>query len=511
MNAGRAVVIGAGVAGLAAAIDLARQGNSVTIVDGAGAAGGKMRQLMVGSQAVDAGPTVLTMRWVFEELLHDAGMEIQDFVTFRNANLLARHAWNDGSRLDLFADVDASVAAIAELSGAVDANAYRKFTSQTAKIYETVRGPFLRSQRPSMFGLVAGAARIGLTSIAQIDGATTLWKRLCATFRDPRLRQLFGRYATYTGSSPFEAPATLALISHVERSGVSHVEGGMVALARGLEAAAKRLGVTTCYGEPATRIVSAQGRTAFVETTKQSLAASIVVFAGDVAALASGKLGECARRACESYRFPIEKRSLSALTYALVAKTEGFPLAHHNVFFSEDYENEFRDLFVRRTFPTKPTVYVCAQDRDDLHTPAGLERLLMIVNAPATGDAPDEPTEREALRCETSMNQVLANSGLKLQIEASQRTTPRQFEQLFPATGGALYGLASHGPMSAFKRPAARTKLPGLYLASGSAHPGAGVPMAALSGRLCARAVAEDSSSIQSFPTVATAGSISTA
>ncbi len=500
-------VVGAGVAGLSAAIDLAHTGAQVTVLEGAATPGGKMRTIEVAGRDVDSGPTVLTMRWVFDELFEAVG--VASPVAFVPAEVLARHAWMDGSRLDLFADVEASVAAIAAFAGRAEGDAYRNFARHTERIYRTVEGPFLRAQRPSFFGLVRDAVRgaASVTGLAQIDGMTTLWKTLAGTFHDPRLRQLFGRYATYAGSSPFEAPGTLALIAHVEREGVHYVQGGMSALARGLEQVAKGLGVTFHYGERVRAIEASGSKVSGVVTDARHLRVDAVVFAGDLATLASGALGDVGVRAAGGYAFPVAKRSLSALTYSMVAQASGFPLARHNVFFSRDYAAEFRDLFQRGRLPEEPTVYVCAQDRDDTREPGPgeAERLFMIVNAPATGSA------TEVDRCEAAMNRVLETSGLSLRIEDRRRTTPADFEKLFPGTGGALYGLSSHGPMSAFRRPSARTPLGGFYVASGSAHPGAGVPMAALSGRLAACALREDFASTARFRTTATAGSISIA
>lgn len=503
----RVAVIGAGVAGLSTAIDLARAGAAVTVLEGASAPGGKMRTLSVAGREVDSGPTVLTMRWVFDELFEEAGVDAP--VAFVPARVLARHAWLDGSRLDLHADVEASAEAVAAFAGPAEGEAYRRFARHTERIYRTVEGPFLRAQRPSVLDLLRGAVRgdASVTGLAHIDGMTTLWKSLAGTFHDPRLRQLFGRYATYAGSSPFEAPGTLALIAHVEREGVHYVQGGMSALARGLETVARSLGVAFHYGEPVRALAASGSRISGVVTDARHVRVDAAVFAGDLATLACGALGEVGVRAAGGYTFPVAKRSLSALTYSLVAEARGFPLARHNVFFSRDYAAEFRDLFQRARLPEEPTVYVCAQDRDDVREPGPgeAERLFIIVNAPATGSA------TEVDRCEAAMNRVLETSGLLLRIEDRVRTTPADFERLFPGTGGALYGLSSHGPMSAFKRPSARTPLAGFYVASGSAHPGAGVPMAALSGRLAARALREDFASTTRLRTTATAGSISIA
>jgi 1-hydroxycarotenoid 3,4-desaturase len=180
------------------------------------------------------------------------------------------------------------------------------------------------------------------------------------------------------------------------------------------------------------------------------------------------------------------------------------------VFFSADYETEFRELFERGSIPSAPTVYVCAQDRARAEAPAGDERLFMLVNAPALGD--DDSFDPRSSTCVTAILRQLHACGLQVELEerASEVTTPREFEARYPTTGGALYGLATHGFRAPFQRPRARTRLRGLYLAGGGAHPGAGVPMVAMSGRIAARAVAADLGSTSTLGPVDTRGGTST-
>ncbi len=215
--------------------------------------------------------------------------------------------------------------------------------------------------------------------------------------------------------------------------------------------------------------------------------------AADVAAVAGGRFGQAAAAAVP--HVPKTSRSLSAITWNAVAATSGFPLLRHTVFFSRDYAAEFAAIFGRRKLPQSPTVYVCAQDRDDRDptAPPAAERLLFLVNAPADGDAHRRRDAEIAEAARRALAQ-LARCGLSVELNDARTvvTTPADFERLFPGTGGALYGPASHGWRASFARPGTRTRLAGLYLAGGSTHPGPGVPMAALSGRLAAEAVLED-------------------
>ncbi|WP_298953447.1 1-hydroxycarotenoid 3,4-desaturase CrtD [uncultured Methylobacterium sp.] len=490
----RVVVIGAGIGGLVAALKLAAAGLAVTLVEKEAAPGGKMRRVAAGPCRVEAGPTVFTMRWVFEEIFSECGADLGARVALSPAAILARHAWNAGERLDLFADPARSEAAIADFAGAREAEGFRRFRARAGEIYRTLEGPFIRGQRPSPVDLAMRAGPWGMGGLMRIQPFTTLWTALCEHFRDPRLRQLFGRYATYCGSSPFSAPATLMLVAHVEMEGVWTVGGGLSRLAAAVADLAAEHGADLRYGVGAKRIEVEGGRAAGVTlTTGERLPATRVVANADAAALADGLFGREPARAVEPV--PAAERSLSAVTFAVAGRPDGFPLVRHNVFFSPDYAAEFADLSQGGRPPRDPTVYVCAQERGDHGLPdrrdggGSPEALLCLVNAPAR-DAP--LSSEEIARCHDTMSRRLSACGLTIAETARTTTTPTEFARLFPATGGALYGRASHGWMASFRRPGARTRLPGLYLAGGSVHPGPGVPMAAQSGRLAAASVLRD-------------------
>ena len=498
MSAQRVIVVGAGIGGLVSALELAAHGVEVLVLERAAQPGGKMRQVEVGATPMDAGPTVFTMRWVFEELFEAVGAHLPDHLGLHPVSVLARHAWNGDERLDLFADVARSADAIGRFAGPPAARGYLDFCARAQRIYRTLEAPFLRGSRPSPLSLATRVGLRGMPGLMRISPLATLWRELGQHFADPRLRQLFGRYATYCGSSPFLAPATLMLVAHVEQQGVWLVQGGMHRVATALAALAGQRGATFRYGAQVDEVVVRSGRACGVRLEGgEELAAQAVVFNGDVAALANGMLGAAA--ACATPPRAPARRSLSALTWNLLAPTRGFPLSRHTVFFSNDCQREFEDIFKRAQLPSAPTVYVCAQDRSDDNAPpasaqaGAAERMLLIVNAPATGDT--RPfTPEELARCEAQTFKRMADCGLQLQRRPADSvlTTPQGFERLFPATGGALYGQASHGWMASFSRPGSRSRLPGLYLAGGSTHPGPGVPMAALSGRQAAASVLAD-------------------
>jgi 1-hydroxycarotenoid 3,4-desaturase len=505
------IIVGAGIGGLAAAVDLSARGAAVTVLERAARPGGKMREIVVGGRPIDSGPTVFTMRWVFEELFAAAGTSVAAELSLQQADVLARHAWSDTERLDLYADLERSAEAVGAFSGAEEARRFLAFSARAKETYDTLEGPFLRSSRPNFLSLTQRVGLAKLPQLLRLQPFTTLWDSLGGAFRDPRLQQLYGRYATYCGSSPFQSPALLMLVAHVEQDGVWMVEGGMYRLAEALARVATRLGATIRCEADVSEITTAGGAATGVRLTDgERIEADAVLFNGDASAIGSGLLGPGAAAATR----PVEPgaRSLSAMAWSAVVEPSGFPLLRHSVFFSRDYRREFTRIFDERRLPDDPTVYVCAQDRGDRpRDDTGPERVLILVNAPATGDG--RPfTDAEIASCQDSMLARLRACGLKMELRPDRTvlTTPADFARLFPGTGGAIYGRASHGWRASFLRPDARTPIPGLYLAGGSVHPGPGVPMAALSGRLAAQSVLSDFASTRPSRRAAISGGMST-
>ena len=509
MSRERVIVVGAGVGGLVAALRLAHQGCAVTLLEMEPTPGGKMREVAVGSQRIDAGPTVLTMRWIFDEIFSEAGTTLDAQMTLRPATVLARHAWSATERLDLFADVAASAEAIGAFAGPREAMGYRAFATRAARMFQSLERPFMRAQRPRLDQLVTSFGLRGLRDLSRISPFATMDSALREHFRDPRLLQLFGRYATYCGSSPFLAPATLMLVAHAEQRGVWLIEQGMHHLAKALAACAQAHGAVLRYGAKVREITMSQGRAdGVVLSDGERLAAEAVLVNADASALAQGLFGQGVAPAAPALK-PAQ-RSLSAITCALHATASGFPLDRHNVFFSRDYAREF-DTIRAGHVPVEPTVYVCAQDRGDGRCdPAGPERLLCLINAPSTGDTMPL-TQTEVDRCLNRSFTLLERCGLRIDrtTRTEVTTDPTAFHRLFPGTGGALYGPASHGWRASFNRAGSRG-MPGLYLAGGSVHPGPGVPMAAISGRLAAAAILTDFASARPFRRMATSGGTST-
>lgn len=497
-------VIGAGFGGLAAALRLAAAGRRVVVFDAGAAPGGKARALPSDAGPVQAGPTVLTLRDVFDDLFAVAGARLQDHVALDPLPVLARHVWSDGSLLDLHADPEANAAALRAFGGARAEAEFRAFGAHTAALRRAFEGAVMRAPRP-LPGAILRAALANPALWPALMPGVTLGADLARRFTVPRLRQLFGRYATYVGGMPQSAPAVLALIWQAEGAGVWAPRGGMSALAGALAGLAQGLGAELRPNCPVARIEVAGGRVAAVVTAAGArVPVAGAVFNGDPRALALGLLGPDAAPAVP--RRAVEPRSLSARVWAFAARPAGVELAYHTVFFADREGDEFGPLACGDT-PAEPTIYVCAQDRTGGARP-DVERFEMILNAPPLPHS--DPEEPETCRRMTFAR--LARMGLTFDRvpDLAALTRPQGFEALFPGSGGSLYGLSPAGATASFRRPTARTRVPGLWLAGGGAHPGAGVPMAALSGLHAANAVIADLGSTRPWARTAMPGGIST-
>ncbi len=495
-------IVGAGIGGLAAAVRLSHAGCAVTVLEAQSGPGGKMRVVPSAAGPVDAGPTVLTMKPVFEALFKDVGHRLSDHLTLEPLQTLARHYWPDGTMLDLMADRDETASNISNAFGSKAADEYRAFAAQTAVLYDAFEGPMMQTATPSRWALTKTVLRQPKL-MTQMAPHQTMARLLQQRFSDPRLAQLFGRYATYVGGSPYQSPALLSLIADAEARGVWAVRGGMHQLAKTLMNLAQSFGTTFQFDTKVQRLVQQGGRVSGVETQSGQILADSVLFNGDPRALETGFLGQPAKDAV--VKDATSPRSLSAYVGAFAAKPNGVALHHHTVFFADNPKAEFDALKIGH-MPRDATLYLCAQDHGQV-APSAMQRFEVIMNAPS--NPAEEKEEKD--QCQTMIFARFRQFGLHFDPTptAHHMTTPAGFNRLFPASLGSLYGRSPHGMMAAFKRPTARTTLRGLYLCGGGTHPGAGIPMATLSGKHAAEAILKDQTlTSTSHPTVTRGGTL---
>jgi len=487
------VIVGAGVGGLASAMRLAHHGARVTVLDQLSSPGGKMRTVASQAGPVDAGPTVLTMKHVFEELFTETGAALENYASLKPEAILARHFWEDGTILDLVSDHDQSYKNVETAFGANSAAEYLQFTNDSRALFDAFEAPVMTASAPTFRDILQTIFN-SPSVLRKMAPHSSLARHLPSHFSDPRLAQLFGRYATYVGGSPYASPALLSLIASAEAQGVWYVEGGMHNLAQAMTKRAIELGAVFHFGAHVDRVEFQNGKPAAVHTQSDRYPADVVLFNGDPKALNEGLLGPTLTKAVPS-KFT-SPRSLSAAVYSFAAQPEGPELAGHNVFFANDPRTEFEPI-AQGQMPSQATLYVCAQDRFGGTIPKSAERFEIIMNAPHIANA-THPTDEGYDICQTLILSRLQDFGLRFNPPPAIQslTIPQDFAKMFPASNGSLYGRSPHGMTAAFQRPTVRSKKTGVYLVGGGVHPGAGIPMVTLCAKHAAAAIISDLTSI---------------
>jgi phytoene desaturase len=484
------LIIGAGIGGLSAAIRLAAAGQRVVIYEQNQTVGGKMGEVRAAGFRWDTGPSVITMRPVFEELFAAAGRRLDDYLTLLPVEPLTRYFYPDGRVLDTTRDL-ASMAAQIEAIEPRDVEGYLRFLAYAAQLHRITGPTFIYNEPPSL----ARLWRLPLLDLFKVDPWLTMDQVIRRHVRSPHLRQLLGRFATYVGASPYLAPATLSVIAHVELTGgVWYPQGGIYAIAQALARLATELGVEIHTGEPVGHIclqgkrVSGLQLASGIEIDAEAIIANV-----DVATVQT-RLLPASIGARSNGRFAASEPSCSGYVLLLGVEGQHEALGHHNIFFSRDYRREFDDIFRRGIPPKEPTVYVAiTSKRAPDPAPAGCENWFVLVNAPPLGSQFDWTTQEAAYR--ERVLSTLAGFGLDLRtkIRYTKALTPLDLAQATGAWRGALYGLSSNQALNAFRRPANRAPVVrGLYYAGGTTHPGGGVPMVTLSGKVAAQMVLAD-------------------
>ncbi|HEX8369232.1 MAG TPA: phytoene desaturase family protein [Pyrinomonadaceae bacterium] len=476
-----AIIIGGGLGGLSAAIRLAKKGFAVTILEKNAAVGGKVDIVEARGYKFDTGASLLTMRHVLEELFIFAGKRPEDYLEILPLEPICRYFWSDKTRFDASQNLSKTEREIEKLEPS-DVENFRKFLADAKRKYEVSEKTFLAHSLNALPKLLRPKY---LKDLLAISSLRTLDAHVKNYFGSPKLRQLFNRFATYNGSSPFRTPATFALIPYVEFGlGAWYVKGGMYEIPRALARLANELNVqvrTSCEVE---KILVRNKKAVGVRLENGDELESDFVIANSDAV-------ETYRNLLEAKNPKIENLEPSSSGFVLLLGTKKrFPeLAHHNIFFSDDYRAEFDAIFKDLRPAPNPTVYVCAASRTDAtQAPEGGENLFVLINAPYTSARTDWEKEKRDYR--DLIVGKLEDFGLKdleNSIDFEQIITPADFEKKYRANRGSIYGVSSNGIFSAFLRPPNKARnIENLYFAGGATHPGGGIPLVLISGKLTA-------------------------
>jgi len=481
------VVVGGGVGGLCAAVRLAAAGHHVTLLERHDEVGGKLAVRRRDGFSFDLGPSLLTLPHLFDDVLRLAGTSLAAELDLVALDPQLRYVWPDGSTLSVPADPDATEAAFEAFTPGAGAQ-WRSFYARGRRIWDVSERTFFAGPMGSPVELARRLRHA--RDLTDIDPFRTLAAAAAHDFDDPRLVQWAGRYATYSGSDPYRAPATLACIPYLEqRYGAWYPMGGLGALRDALARAVVAAGVDVRTGVDVRRVLLDGDRVAGVATAAgERITASVVVANVDAGHLYADVLPDA------SARRRVRRAAPSTSGFVVLGGVEGHTpgLAHHNVWFSSDYEREFRQLVHEEVAPDEPTIYACVTSvTDPSQAPSGCESWFLLVNAPPTGRV---DWRRQAVPYRDRLLALLARRGVDLRprLRFAEVITPADLEDRFRTPRGSIYGTSSNGRRAAFVRPGNRGPRRGLYLVGGSSHPGGGLPLVATSARIVADLVAED-------------------
>ena len=485
-------IIGAGVAGLAAAVRLAAAGHEVTVFEANDGPGGKLSQFSLGDYRFDFGPSLFTMPQYVDELFELAGEQPQDHFNYVRLPDVCHYWWADGTTFVAPGDPDDLASAAAKTFG-VPHKRIANFMAAAARKYEVTGRTFLEKSLHRAGTWLDWQVMGAMLKIPTLDLFTTMNAVHERDLQHPKLVQLFNRFATYNGSNPYKAPGLLSMIPHFEHHfGAYLPTGGMFDISQSIYELGRRLGVTYHFGQRVEEIVRDNRKVSGVRVGGQIYRADTVVCNMDVW-LAYDKLLPGAKRPTRTLK---QQKSTSAVIFYWGVEREFPELGVHNIFFSEDYQREFATL-EDGGLGTDVTTYVNVSSKIvAADAPAGCENWFVMVNAPAdTGQDWDVLVPRlRATVLRQLQEQLLPDQAVRLAdlIKVERVITPPEIERLTGSHQGALYGTSSNNTMAAFLRhPNFSNRIGGLYFLGGSVHPGGGVPLCLLSAKITADLIEE--------------------
>lgn len=485
------IIIGAGIGGISAAIHLAAAGVKVQVFEQNSSPGGKMYQVTEQGFRWDTGPSVITMRHVLEDLFTSAGRRMEDYLQLQPIEPLTRYFYPDGTKLDVTRDLHFMEEQIKQIEPA-DVAGYRRFLDYTRNLHRIVGPVFIYDHPPTLRSFL----KVSPWDALKVDGLRTMHQAQRSFVRSPKLQQLLGRFATYVGASPYLAPATLNVIAHVElNEGVWYPTKGIYSLSQALLQLAIEMGVEFHF-DAAVKQITRQDQqvNGILLEDGRRVSASAVLANVDVATVYKNLLAEQPGIDKEAQSLLSGERSCSGFILLLGVRGIRPALAHHNIFFSSNYRQEFDQIFRLGVMPDDPTIYTAITSRSTpSDAPRNMENWFILVNAPPLGGSWDWETQAASYR-----DLILDKIGsfgydLRENLVVERMITPLDLQRMTGAYRGALYGLSSNSRLAAFRRVHNRFHLlKGLYFAGGTTHPGGGVPMVALSGKVASQMLLQD-------------------
>ncbi len=496
----KVVIIGAGVGGLATAARLARQGIAVTIFEASSRTGGKCRTEWIAGFAFDTGPSLLTLPAVYRDLFLKTGKRLEHILKLKPVDPAFAYIFADGKKVEFpnlaHHKILASITASLGESAAKD---WHRIISRAEKMWAVSREPFVENELKSLAPFLKRKSL--LQDLSVISPFTSLRKLSRKYTSNPYLHKIIDRYATYSGSDPRKVPAVLLSIAFVEEAfGAWHIAGGVGKLSEALETRARELGVVIHLNTPVKEIlhngVAAEG---VLLESGEKITSDYVVANAD-ADLVYNTLIKKPTRKIRAPRRNLAKSEPSlagfSILLGLASSQQARALPHHTVFFTENYDDEFDAIFIRKEPAHDPTLYICAPNDPEMVRNNGDENWFVLVNAPR-----HEPESGFDWRADgvaeaygEKIIDLLESKGLSIRnrIRVCEFRTPADLEEQVRAPGGSIYGGSSNGARAAFRRARNRSPLERLFCVGGSAHPGGGLPLVGISAEIVANAISKE-------------------
>ena len=493
----KVIVIGAGIGGMSAAARLAKAGHDVTVFEGSNRTGGKCRTKWIGNYAFDTGPSLLTLPAVYRDLFLKTGKRIEHILKIDPVDPAFEYNFADKTKITFpNLSLKGTCDSIESVLGKEAGNQWHNLMQRAEHMWDVSRGPFVESELKSISSLIAKKGFLG--NLKVIAPLTSLRKLTGKYTKNAYLSKIIDRYATYSGSDPRKVPAVLLTIAFVESSfGAWHIKGGIGQLSTAIENRCRELGVKFELNTSVTRITTENSAASGVEVNGKFYPADFVVANAD-AELVYNKLLDGKIKEISPERKKLAKATKSLAGFSLLLGLDSSKISgpapkmpHHSIYFPEDYDAEFDDIFVKKIPVNDPTIYICAPTDSDMVKGNNLEAWSVLINAPRHEPGTGWDWNKDATFYATKIIAKLDELGLRVseRLDVMEFQTPADLEQEVSAPGGSIYGTSSNGARSAFLRASNTSPLKNLYCVGGSAHPGGGLPLVGISAEIVAEAI----------------------
>jgi phytoene desaturase len=483
----KAIIIGSGIAGIASAIRLAVQGYQVSVYEKNSYAGGKLSSFEQDGYRFDAGPSLFTMPQYVDELFKLAGKNPKDYFEYEKLDEVCRYFWDDETQFTAFADVDRFADEIVKNTTSRKEEIYQ-YLAKSKKIYEITHQVFLEKSLHLLKTFTNVNTAKSMLQFGQIDAFRTMAKANASFFSDAKMQQYANRFATYNGSNPYQAPATLNVIPHLEQSfGAYFPKGGMYSITQSLVKLAEDLGVKFHYNQEVSQISINNKKVNGIVVSNEKIEADLVVSNMDVYFTYKQLLKD----EQQPQKILKQERSSSALIFYWGIKKQFSSLGLHNIFFSNNYQEEFSHLFDSKSVYHDPTVYINISSKNQPNdAPEGCENWFTMINVPNNIGQDWEQFKTQARANILKKLSKNFKQDIKALITTEAVLDPVTIEEKTSSYRGSLYGTSSNNQFAAFLRHANFSKkLKNLYFVGGSVHPGGGIPLALLSAKIVAEMI----------------------